>query len=79
MNNIIDIEKVGVSSPRDRIREARIRIMDIEKRVNIVLLEINEQECMLKYDTSLDDESKAECQKDVKRKHVHLNALLRDL
>ena len=75
----IDIERVGVELPGDRIREARIRIMDIEKRVNVVLLEINEKECMLKYDINLDDESKAECQKDIKRKHVHLKALLSDL
>ena len=77
--NKIDIEKVGVSSPGDRIREARIRLMDLEKRVNVVILEINEKECMLKYDISLDDESKAECQKDIRRKHVHLEALLSDL
>ena len=75
----IDIEKVGVESPGYRIREARIRLMDLEKREIFVLLEINEEECMLKYDVSLDDESKAECQKDIKRKYVHLEALLRDL
>lgn len=75
----IDIEKVGVSSPGDRIREARIRLMDLEKRVNVVILEINEKECMLKYDIGLDDESKAEYQKDIKRKHMHLEALLSDL
>ncbi len=75
----IDIEKVDVPSPGDRIRESRIRLMDLEERVNVVLLEINEKECMLKYDISLDDESKAECQKDIRRKQVHLEALLSDL
>ena len=75
----IDTERVDVPSPGDRIREARIRIMDIEKRVNVVLLEINEKECMLKYDISLNDESKVECQKDIRRRQVHLEALLRDL
>ena len=64
----IDIEKVGIELPGDRIREARIRLMDIEKRVNVVLLEINEKKCMLKYDVSLDNENKVECQKDIRRK-----------
>ena len=75
----IEIDKIGEPSPWDRLRDARIRLMDIEKRVNVVILQINEKECRLKYDISLDDESKVECQKDIQRMHVHLEALLCDL
>ncbi len=75
----IEIDKIGVLSPWDRIRDARVRIMDIEKRVNVLMIQINEKECRLKYDISLDDESKVECQKDIRRIYVHLEALLRDL
>jgi len=78
MDNI-EIDKIGVPSPWDRIKDARVRIMDIEKRVNVVILQIHEKECRLKYDISLDDESKVECQKDIRRMTVHLEALLRDL
>ena len=75
----IEIDKIGVPSPWDRIREARVRIMDIEKRVNVVILQIKEKEGRLKYDISLDNDSKVECQKDIRRIYVHLEALLRDL
>ena len=75
----IEINKIGVSSPWDRIRDARVRIMDIEKRVNVLMIQINEKEGRLKYDISLDNESKIECQKDIRRMSVHLEALLCDL
>lgn len=78
MDNI-EIDKIGVSSPWDRIRDARVRIMDIEKRVNTLMIQMNEKEGRLKYDISLDNESKIECQKDIRRMSVHLEALLRDL
>lgn len=57
----------------------RVRIMDIEKRVNVVILQIMEKEGRLKYDISLDHDSKVEYKKDIQRINVHLEALLRDL
>ena len=78
MDNI-EIDKIGVPSPWDRIRDARVRIMDIEKRVNTLMIQMNEKEGRLKYDISLDNDSKIECQKDIRRMSVHLEALLRDL
>ena len=63
MDKIV-IDKIGVPSPWDRIRDARVRIMDIEKRVNVVILQIMEKEGRLKYDISLDADSKIECKKD---------------
>jgi len=78
MDNI-EIDKIGVPSPWDRIRDARVRIMDIEKRVNTLMIQMNEKEGRLKYDISLDNDSKIECQKDIRRMSVHLEALLRDI
>ncbi len=75
----IEIDKIGVLSPWDRIRDARVRIMDIEKRVNVLMIQINEKKGRLKYDISLNHDRKVECQKDIRRMFVHLEALLRDL
>ncbi len=76
MDKIV-IDKIGV--PWDRIRDARVRIMDIEKRVNVLMIQMNEKEGRLKYDNTLDNESKFECQKDIRRMNMHLEAILQDL